>query len=197
MGIVLAGGLSARMGRDKRGLRLFGDNEQDLLTRSAVLLSAVTSEVWISVRGPSSYDKEYATLCDQVEGMGPLGGIMTALRVAQGPVMVLSCDMPFMERGILERLLVAHQGRPSDALMTTYVQQETGYIEALVAVYEFGALKWFEKASGHGIYKLSRVVPHQWQHRVAYRREEALPFFNMNYPADLEMARRLIQTLGA
>jgi molybdopterin-guanine dinucleotide biosynthesis protein A len=79
--------------------------------------------------------------------------------------------------------------------MTTFVQQETGYIEALVAVYEFGALEWFRRAAERGVYKVSRVVPQELQHRVAYSREESLPFFNVNYPADLEMARRVIRAL--
>jgi molybdopterin-guanine dinucleotide biosynthesis protein A len=183
------------MGSDKRGVRLFGDSEPDLLTRSAALLEQVTGEVWISVRDGLPLTGGYLRLRDEEEGMGPLGGIMTALRAAQDAVLVLSCDLPFMERPVLEKLLAARAQRPAGTLMTTFVQQETGYIEALVAVYEFGALEWFRRAAERGVYKVSRVVPQELQHRVAYSREESLPFFNVNYPADLEMARRVIRAL--
>ncbi|MFV0422439.1 molybdenum cofactor guanylyltransferase [Oleidesulfovibrio sp.] len=195
VGVVLAGGLSARLGSDKRGVHLFGEGEPDLLNRCAALLKDVVGEVWISVRDCRPNANGYFWLCDEEEGLGPLGGIMTALRVAQGPVLVLSCDLPFMDRSMLERLLAARTQRQPDSLMTTFVQEDTGYIEALVAIYEFGALEWFRKAADRGVYKVSRVVPQELQHRVSYSREESLPFFNVNYPADLEMARRVIRAL--
>ena len=41
----------------------------------------------------------------------------------------------------------ARDARPADALMTTYQQAETGYIEALTAIYEPGCLPFFEAVS--------------------------------------------------
>ena len=75
--------------------------------------------------------------------------------------------------------------------MTTYQQEETGFIEALVSVYEPACLPWFELAWEKGIRKFSMVIPEGLRTHVPYSRSDALPFFNINYPADFEIARRL------
>lgn len=202
VGVVLAGGLSTRLGQDKTRLRLHGESAPGMLARTAELLHAVTGEVWISCRGnrpcpvsESGVDGPYYRLNDEVEGMGPFGGVITALRVAQGPVLVLSCDLPFMERAVLERLLARRAARQPGTLMTTFRQVETGFIESLVAIYEFEALPLFRQALEDGERKLSRVVPPDLREHIPYSVREALPFFNINYPADLEMARRIIGAL--
>ena len=202
VGVVLAGGLSTRLGQDKTRLHLHGESSPGLLARTAALLHSVTGEVWISCRGnrpcpvsETGVDGPYYRLNDEVEGMGPFGGVITALRVAQGPVLVLSCDLPFMERAVLERLLAQRAVRRPGTVMTTFRQVETGFIESLVAVYEFEALPLFRQALEVGERKLSRVVPPDLREHIPYAVREALPFFNINYPADLEMARRIIGAL--
>ncbi|MEG6506061.1 molybdenum cofactor guanylyltransferase [Nitratidesulfovibrio sp. 1201_IL3209] len=199
IGVVLAGGLSTRLGQDKTRLHLHGETAPGLLARTAKLLRSVTGEVWISCRSgrpcpvaETGVDGPCYRLNDEVEGMGPFGGVITALRVAQGPVLVLSCDLPFMERAVLERLLVHRTMRRPGTVMTTFRQVETGFIESLVAVYEFEALPLFRQALEDGERKLSRVVPPDLREHIPYSVREALPFFNINYPADLEMARRII-----
>ncbi|BFR47780.1 molybdenum cofactor guanylyltransferase [Nitratidesulfovibrio sp. HK-II] len=202
VGVVLAGGLSTRLGQDKTRLHLHGDAAPDMLARTAALLHSVTGEVWISCRGgrpcpvaTTGVDGPYYRLNDEVEGMGPFGGVITALRVAQGPVLVLSCDLPFMERAVLDRLLARRAARRPGTVMTTFRQVETGFIESLVAVYEFEALPLFRQALEDGERKLSRVVPPDLREHIPYSVQDALPFFNINYPADLEMARRIIGSL--
>lgn len=199
IGVVLAGGLSTRLGQDKTRLHLHGETAPGLLAHTAKLLRSVTGEVWISCRSgrpcpvaETGVDGPCYRLNDEVEGMGPFGGVITALRVAQGPVLVLSCDLPFMERAVLERLLVHRAARRPGTVMTTFRQVETGFIESLVAVYEFEALPLFRQALEDGERKLSRVVPPDLREHIPYSVREALPFFNINYPADLEMARRII-----
>ncbi|MCT4626215.1 molybdenum cofactor guanylyltransferase [Halodesulfovibrio sp.] len=194
-GIVLAGGLSSRMGHDKTRLHVHGDSEPDLLVYTCKLLESVCSEVWISSRDVKPHADGYLWVKDEVEGTGPIGGIMTSLRAAQGPVLVLSCDLPFMDTPLLQKLIDFWKARPEGTLQTTFLQKETGFIEALVSIYEFEALPLFERAVDLGIYKLSRVIPEEHQHRLSYSQQESLPFFNVNYPADLEMARRIIAAI--
>lgn len=194
-GVVLAGGLSSRMGNDKAGLCIHGDGQPDLLTRACSLLATVADEVWISGNDNTPHVSGCFHLYDERPKCGPAGGILTALRAAQGPVLVLSCDLPFMESAILTRLVEARSKRLPDTLMTTYVQAETGHVEALVSIYEFAAMPYFEAAIDNGHLKVSRVVPEERQVRIPYTQMESLPFFNVNYPADLEMARRILTAL--
>lgn len=200
LGLILAGGLSSRMGLHKPALKVHGEAEPDMLVRTTALLAQCTGEVWISCR-PGQPVGGYHCLHDQEEGLGPIGGIYTALQALQsGPwagMLVLSCDLPFMSLDCLHSLIAAHsvKNSPAPQLMTTFLQADTGYIEALVSIYAREALPYFAKAVQGGVRQINRVIPPERRRDVPYERSEALPFFNINYPADLEMARRLIQAL--
>ena len=123
--------------------------------------------------------------------------VLTAL--AQSPhqaVLVLSCDLPFMHQGILARLIDTRRNAKPDALMTTFSQAETGYIEALTAIYEKEALPFFEQALAARLRQINLVIPPEQRTDAPYTRREALPFFNVNYPVDLAIARQLIAALN-
>ena len=199
IGVVLAGGRSTRLGQDKVRLRLPGDG-RDMLARTADLLAACTDGVVISCRAPDAGEETLAlpgirSIPDAESGLGPLGGVWSALRELRQPILVLSCDLPFMDMPTLRRLIDARGARPPEALMTTFQQAETGFIEALVAVYEPACLPWFDAAWEQGIRKFSVVIPEELRTHVPYARSEALPFFNINYPADFEIARRLAELM--
>lgn len=196
VGLILAGGLSSRMGMHKPALKVHGDNQPDMLVRTAYLLRSCVPEVWVSCRSGQTV-AGYACLHDVQEGLGPIGGIYTALQALQDSdyeaLLALSCDLPFMQADNLHSLLQAHRQKKS--LMTTYRQAETGFIEALVSVYHRDSFVYFQQAVEAGVRQINRVIPPALRHDIVYGREDALPFFNINYPADLEMARRLIQAL--
>ena len=194
-GVVLAGGLSSRLGQEKALLRVHGREQPDLLCRTHNLLTALLPQCWVACR-PGRPRPGYDCLYDQVAGLGPFSGVHAALRGAaqQGyaAVLALSCDLPFMDDATVRRLLAARDAASSDRLLTTFCQTETGFIEALTAIYEVAALPLFDKALAQGERKLSRIIPLERQERIAYSQGEALPFFNINYPADLELVRRLL-----
>ena len=186
IGVVLAGGRSTRLGQDKVRLRLPGDG-RDMLARTADLLAACTDGVVISCRAPDAGEETLAlpgirSIPDAESGLGPLGGVWSALRELRQPILVLSCDLPF-----------ARGARPPETLMTTFQQAETGFIEALVSIYEPACLPFFEEARARNLRQLNLVIPEKLQSRVVYTRAEALPFFNINFPGELEQARRMAE----
>ena len=69
-----------------------------------------------------------------------------------------------MDGPTLRRLLDAREARLPGTIMTTYQQEETGFIEALVAVYEPACLPWFDAAWEQGIRKFSVVIPERAAH---------------------------------
>jgi len=198
VGVVLAGGLSSRMGEHKPALRLC-EGMPDLLSRTIALMRSCTAEVWVSCRQGQTVP-DCRCIHDFEEGLGPIGGIVSALTaLVQSPrqaALVLSCDLPFMHEDTLARLIHARRGVQSGALMTTFRQTETGYIEALTAIYEKEALPFFEQALAAGLRQINLALRPDQRTEVLYSRREALPFFNINYPADLEMARQLIASFG-
>ena len=197
-GVVLAGGLSSRMGREKAHIRAYGNAEPDMLARTRGLLHDVLEHVWVSCR-PGNLKEGCACVMDIHPGLGPFSGVHAALTRARElgleAVLALSCDLPFMDIPTLQRLLRARDARAQGALMTTFRQKETGFIESLTAIYEVEALPCFEAALTAGERKLSRIIPAERRTDIVYANTEALPFFNLNYPADLEVFRRLLAAL--
>src|SRR6185437_8162970 len=89
--LILAGGRSRRMGRDKARLRL--PSGQSFLEKLRGDLSGLADDVWIS--GPYP---ELGGFVDDMPGQGPLGGIATAVaRLDDGTrLLVNPVDMPFL-----------------------------------------------------------------------------------------------------
>ena len=98
-----------------------------------------------------------------------------------------------MDAPTLRRLIDARSARSPETLMTTFQQAETGFIEALVSIYEPACLPFFEKARARSLRQLNLVIPEGLQSRVAYTKAEALPFFNINFPDELERAKRMAE----
>ena len=79
-GVVLAGGQSSRMGRDKATMEVDG---KTMLDRTVELLRPHTREVLV-IGDPSKYSPAHGTVIpDDAPGQGPLGGLVTALRRAR------------------------------------------------------------------------------------------------------------------
>ncbi len=102
--VILAGGKSSRMGRDKAWLEV---NGQPLLARQLGLARELgAAEVFISGRADVDYDAfGCRVLLDKFAGAGPLAGIERALNAATLPlVLVLAVDLPEMNVEFLHRL---------------------------------------------------------------------------------------------
>ncbi|MDA3914987.1 molybdenum cofactor guanylyltransferase [Oleiagrimonas sp.] len=100
-GIVLAGGRSSRMGRDKALLDWHGrpliDHQIDTLR------SAGANPVRVSGDRPA-----HDGMADPVPHAGPLAGLSgMAAHLADGHLLVMPVDMPRMTPGLLERLRTA------------------------------------------------------------------------------------------
>jgi molybdenum cofactor guanylyltransferase len=105
--VILAGGRSSRMGRDKAWLNVDG---RPLLERQLALARDLGPvEVFISGRPDTDYAPWHCpVLHDRVAGAGPLAGIAVALEASRTPhLLVLAVDLPRMTREVLDRLLVA------------------------------------------------------------------------------------------
>jgi molybdopterin-guanine dinucleotide biosynthesis protein A len=84
-GFVLAGGKSARIGRDKALLEWHG---QTLLEHVTALLSKAADNVQVIGRG---------ALPDRIPGRGPLSGIATALEITSTELnLVVAVDLPLL-----------------------------------------------------------------------------------------------------
>ena len=88
---ILAGGESSRFGSDKARAELGG---HPLIVRVADGLRPACSSVTAVAREADLYiDLDIDTIGDDEPGQGPMGGLVTALRHAGGPLFLASCDL--------------------------------------------------------------------------------------------------------
>lgn len=103
-GYVLAGGESARMGRDKALLEIGGVT---LVERAARLVKSVTGNATVVGQPRVFQHLKLRAIADDWPGTGPLGGIATALRASEAEWnLIVACDLPYLTGNWL-RLLVA------------------------------------------------------------------------------------------
>jgi len=104
-GIVLAGGLSSRMGRDKAMLPWQGRTLLEHMR--GLLMLAGADRVWVSGHYPA-----FDGIPDRVARCGPLGGLYSvALQMPDGPAWVVPVDTPRLTPRLLQQLRDAHPGR--------------------------------------------------------------------------------------
>jgi len=124
--VILAGGLSRRMGRDKASLRV-GDST--LLAYLVHRLGSAVDEVLVA-GGPRPEVPGVRWVPDSLPGAGPLAGMAAGLRAAAAPAAwVLACDLPDAEPALGLLLFKALDGY--DAA----VPQPRGRVEGTCAVY--------------------------------------------------------------
>ena len=103
--LILAGGKSERMGRDKAGLVLSGSTFAETLANN---MGSYDERLFSSGGGP--VPDGFSLLRDEPElaGMGPMAGIATALLSCKSrALMVVPCDCPFMDSYEGEKLAEA------------------------------------------------------------------------------------------
>ena len=134
-GLVLAGGRSTRMGRDKATLP-YGDGTPQL-ERAVALLGRHVARVYVSVRADQDADPlraRFAQIRDAHENIGPIAGLLAAQ--AQHPHaawLVLACDLPLLDDASLAQLV---KQRNTARAATAYRSSHDGLPEPLCAIYE-------------------------------------------------------------
>jgi molybdenum cofactor guanylyltransferase len=127
--VILAGGKSSRMNRDKAFLEIEG---RTLLARQIELARQVgAKKIFVSGRAGKNYTGFHCpVLEDKFQNAGPLAGIERALDTASAPlVLVLAVDLPNLT-GILIRKIFSHCGEN-----TGVIPRINERIEPLAAFY--------------------------------------------------------------
>jgi len=133
-GLVLAGGRSTRMRRDKAALEYAGRSQ---LERAVELLTPLVERVFVSVRPDQTGEPlraRFPQIVDSGEVEGPIAGIVAAQsRHADAAWLVLACDLPLLDEETLQHLVRAR--RPARQA-TAYRSSHDGLPEPLCAIYE-------------------------------------------------------------
>lgn len=184
--VLLAGGKSSRMGRDKALLDFRGQplwrHQLDTLSQTA------PQELFISAAANAPYGGgSWRIIPDAEAGHGPLAGIVSALKAMRTEwMLVLAVDVPFVTADFLRNLLV----RTNETRMCVIPVHENGDLEPLVAVYPRTALARAETLLQAGERRLSTLISHletdgmitKWAVDAGARAF----FSNWNTPGDVE-----------
>lgn len=132
-GLVLSGGLSERMGFDKGSVNWHGKEQRYYV---ADMLAPFCEEVFISCRQDQQMDVDtsYKKLTDTFTGLGPYGGILSALREQPDSAwLVVACDLPLLYDDTLRHLTA---NRNSSSIATAYISAFDGFPEPLITIWE-------------------------------------------------------------
>lgn len=205
---ILAGGGSRRMGTNKALLKV---GQETLIERVVKKVSRLSEEIIVVTNDPAEYRSLGLRLVrDVYPGQGSLGGIYSGLLAAsQEYTLVVACDMPFLNLDLLHYMIDLAPG--NDIVMPRMLKRESEdeedltdeeitardtLMQPLHAVYGKGCLEPIRLLLEEGDLRIISFFP---QVRVRYVEAEEverfdperLSFFNINTPADLDVARRL------
>lgn len=141
LGVVLCGGQSMRMGSDKGLLKLHAST----WAQTAVdKIAAVNLQYVLSVNAQQQeayeifFDKKLLVQDEPlIDLKGPLCGVLSVhLQYPQEDLLVLACDMPLMEAGLLNELIAFYRKQQPAACLFN----NDGAPEPLCAIYTAAAL---------------------------------------------------------
>ncbi len=181
-GIILAGGKSTRLGRDKAMLPI---NGHPFIWHIADHLRHFADEVIVVTNRPGKYALPHTKeVQDIFPEKGPLAGIHAGLTAASYEYsFVMACDMPNFHPKTAAFLVSQSSG------YDVTVPQVGSYLEPLFAVYHKNALPLITEELFQGLYKVTGFYQ---KAKVNYIKEERFLqecafqecFFNVNTPED-------------
>ncbi len=132
--LVLAGGRSTRMQRDKAALAYGGEAQ---LARAVRLVRAHVPDAYVSVRPDQAGDPlraAYPQVVDGEAGAGPVAGLLAAFAARPDRAwLVVAVDLPRLDDATLAQLIAS---RDSTALATAFASAQDGLPEPLCAIWE-------------------------------------------------------------
>ena len=144
-GLILAGGGSRRMGRDKALIeRPDGTRQIDCIT---LLGREFCKGVFLSLKDGTSVPTDLPVIQDLRPGEGPVAALESAAAAVGGPLLVLGCDLYLMDRETLA-FLFSHRDPTRKA--TCFRNRIDGRAEPLCTIYETAGLELAGNALTNG-----------------------------------------------
>lgn len=177
-GIVLAGGKSTRMGRDKSLLEWGG---MRLIDRAISVIRPLCDNILISTSNPSLAYLGFPLVSDIHHGIGPIAGLHAAMRYSRtSRNLVIPCDTPLVTVDVFERLFaIASAAHPPACVAGT----EDGFIEPLIGCYHRSALPVLEEQIQRHDFKLHNALTRMGANVEIFPDKRL--FWNINTKADI------------
>lgn len=190
--IILAGGQSRRLGKDKCLLDIGG---RSLLAHTVDKLATVSDDLIVVTSDPTYYellDSAARIVPDQKPGMGSLMGIYSGLKDAHyAHALVVACDMPFLSLALIRYML------PLADAYDVVIPRLDGSLEPLHAIYGKSCLPYMWQHLDRGQRRIisffDRVSVRYVEKQEVDRFDPShLSFVNVNTPQDWIRVQELL-----
>jgi len=188
--LVLAGGMSSRMGKDKGLLERDG---LPWVIHTSKLCASVNLSVFhsISISQSEQYQSILSVdtiIIDAVDVKGPLAGLLSFyIQYPDTDVLLLPCDMVRLEKSVLDELIHAYETLSVGHDIIVF-QHEDGAVEPMPGVYTKEALKklyWLYAAGELKKHSLKYCIEISNSEFILINPEQNNLFVNANTPEDL------------
>jgi molybdopterin-guanine dinucleotide biosynthesis protein A len=194
--VILAGGQSRRLGRDKAVEPFAGEPLiRRVIRRASAAVNATEVVIVVADAARAAalpLDDAHRSAVDVFPDCGSLGGIYTGLDATRTEwALVVACDMPFLSPPLLEHMASLRDG------VDAVVPVVNGRPEPTHALYSRRCRSAIEKRLRAGELKISGFfddvsVRYLAEDEVRQYDPELLSFFNINRPEDLARALELV-----
>ncbi len=191
-GIVLAGGKSRRMGKDKREISIHG---KPLLERTVTVLLEVFSEVLLVLAEPEGRREQERVkiVTDIIPGCAAVGGLYTGLYYSPyHRVFVVACDMPFLQPAVIE--FFSTISSQADVVLA----QLANGLQPMHGVYSKKCLPFLRDMLDVKDLRVQTIANQRTLNVHLIPESELTPldpqllsFMNLNSPADVEFAKKI------
>jgi len=188
-GIILAGGSSSRMGKDKALLKLGG---KTLLETAIENLKPLCSKILISSNHIYTEYQEYEFVKDVHVNIGPMGGIYSCLNASRTKFnIVLSVDSPFADQHFFRYLMSFKE--TGDVVIPIF----EGRIYPMTGIYRKNFTELLHKEIKLGHYKMITAIKKTKFSFIKISEDSEFcdqqVFSNINTIEDLEKAKKRIK----
>lgn len=187
-GVILAGGASSRMGKNKALLEVDGS---PIISRTYRTLASMFHEVIVVTNSPREYEfLPCRKVPDIYSNIGSIAGLHSALAHSNSPrAFVTACDMPFLDQSVIRYLCLLQQ-EGYDAV----IPFSEGGQEPLHAVYSSSCKEVFDRAIQRGERKILDILGEVEIREVLYEEirnvgGQGTSFVNVNTPEEYEGLR--------
>lgn len=188
-GLILTGGKSARLGKDKYLMEYHGKPQVQYLYN---LLVSVGLETHISCNKEQAHNlkPKFPLIVDKFKEIGPMGALSAAFDInPKGAWLVVACDLPFINEATIKRLI---NERSHEHLLTTYQEVNSNFFETTISIYEPEVSAAMNIALNDGQYSLRKAIDNSQIKIIQSTNPQEL--FNANTQEEVDFAKAKLKS---
>lgn len=180
-GVILSGGKSSRMGKDKGLMNFKG---KPMMSYAISFFQSLTDNIIISTNDERYRKFGYKLIADSIPDLGPIGGFYSVIKKVESEYyFITACDMPYLSFKIAKKIISSIKGY--DIAVPLYNLKA----EPLFCLYSRNILPVLEQQIDKGDYKLMnllKICRTNYINIDELVNKENNPFDNINKPEDAQ-----------